>query len=116
MLVPGARPRLLDLRELHGGALPAVGPPLEAEGDRTGPLAVADVGAGLGDVGSQDGDGYFRITDRMKDIIITAGGKNITPSELENELKFSPYITDAVVIGDRRPYLSAIVMIDQENV
>jgi len=69
-----------------------------------------------GDVGTVDADGYFRITDRMKDIIITAGGKNITPSELENELKFSPYITDAVVVGDKRPYLTAIVMIDQENV
>jgi long-chain acyl-CoA synthetase len=69
-----------------------------------------------GDVGSVDGEGFFRITDRMKDIIITAGGKNVTPSEFENELKFSPYITDAVVIGDRRPYLAAIVMIDQENV
>ena len=63
-----------------------------------------------------DADGFFRITDRMKDIIITAGGKNITPSELENELKFSPYITDAVVVGDRKPYLTVIVMIDQENV
>ncbi|MDP3619115.1 MAG: AMP-binding protein [Ramlibacter sp.] len=69
-----------------------------------------------GDVGMVDEDGFFRITDRMKDIIITAGGKNITPSELENELKFSPYITDAVVIGDKRPYLTVIVMIDQENV
>ena len=69
-----------------------------------------------GDVGSMDADGHFRITDRMKDIIITAGGKNITPSELENELKFSPYITDAVVIGDKRPYLTVIIMIDQENV
>jgi long-chain acyl-CoA synthetase len=69
-----------------------------------------------GDVGEVDADGYFRITDRMKDIIITAGGKNITPSEIENELKFSPYITDAVVIGDRRPYLTALVMIDQDNV
>ena len=69
-----------------------------------------------GDVGAADGEGYFRITDRMKDIIITAGGKNITPSEWENELKFSPYVTDAVVIGDRRAYLSAIIMIDQENV
>ena len=49
-------------------------------------------------------------------IIITAGGKNVTPSELENDLKFSPYITDAVVIGDKRPYLTAIIMIDQENV
>ena len=69
-----------------------------------------------GDVGAMDADGFFRITDRMKDIIITAGGKNITPSEFENELKFSPYLTDAVVIGDRRPYLVAIIMIDQENV
>jgi long-chain acyl-CoA synthetase len=69
-----------------------------------------------GDVGVMDSDGYFKITDRMKDIIITAGGKNVTPSELENDLKFSPYITDAVVIGDKRPYLTVIVMIDQENV
>jgi long-chain acyl-CoA synthetase len=69
-----------------------------------------------GDVGTVDEDGFFRITDRMKDIIITAGGKNVTPSEWENELKFSPYITDAVVIGDKRAYLTVIIMIDQENV
>jgi long-chain acyl-CoA synthetase len=69
-----------------------------------------------GDVGRVDERGYFYITDRMKDIIITAGGKNITPSELENQIKFSPYVTDAVVIGDRRPFLSALIMIDHENV
>jgi long-chain acyl-CoA synthetase len=69
-----------------------------------------------GDVGSVDEDGFYRITDRMKDIIITAGGKNVTPSEIENQLKFSPYITDAVVIGDKRAYLTALIMIDQENV
>lgn len=69
-----------------------------------------------GDVGEMDGEGFFRITDRMKDIIITAGGKNITPSEIENELKFSPYISDAVVIGDRRKFLSCLIMIDHENV
>ena len=69
-----------------------------------------------GDVGKVDEEGFFYITDRMKDIIITAGGKNITPSEFENQLKFSPYITDAVVIGDKRPYLVAIVMVDHENV
>ncbi|HWS76179.1 MAG TPA: long-chain fatty acid--CoA ligase [Quisquiliibacterium sp.] len=69
-----------------------------------------------GDVGVVDEEGFFRITDRMKDIIITAGGKNITPSELENELKFSPYITDAVVVGDKRPYLTCLIMIDHENV
>jgi long-chain acyl-CoA synthetase len=69
-----------------------------------------------GDVGRIDDEGYFYITDRMKDIIITAGGKNITPSEIENQLKFSPYITDAVVIGDRRAFLTALIMIDHENV
>jgi long-chain acyl-CoA synthetase len=69
-----------------------------------------------GDVGTVDTDGYFRISDRLKDIIITAGGKNITPSEIENQIKFSPYVTDAVVIGDRKPYLVCLIMIDQENV
>jgi len=69
-----------------------------------------------GDVGTVDADGFFRITDRMKDILITAGGKNVTPSEIENELKFSPYITDAVVIGDKRPYLVVLIMIDQDSV
>jgi long-chain acyl-CoA synthetase len=69
-----------------------------------------------GDMGRIDEDGYVYITDRMKDIIITAGGKNITPSEIENLLKFSPYISDAVVIGDKRKFLSCLVMIDHENV
>ena len=69
-----------------------------------------------GDVGAEDNEGWFRITDRMKDIIITAGGKNITPSEIENQLKFSPYISDAVVIGDNRKFLSCLVMIDYDNV
>ncbi|MBM3645584.1 MAG: long-chain fatty acid--CoA ligase [Alphaproteobacteria bacterium] len=69
-----------------------------------------------GDVGTLDNEGYVRITDRMKDIIITAGGKNITPSEIENQLKFSPYISDAVVVGDRRKFLTCLVMIDYDNV
>ncbi len=69
-----------------------------------------------GDVGRIDEDGYVYVIDRIKDIIITAGGKNITPSEIENQLKFSPYISDAVVVGDKKPYLSCLVMIDQENV
>ena len=69
-----------------------------------------------GDVGTLDADGFLTITDRMKDIIITAGGKNVTPSEIENQLKFSPYIADAVVIGDQRKFLSCLVMIDHETV
>lgn len=68
-----------------------------------------------GDVGHIDG-GQLRITDRLKDIIITSGGKNVTPSLIESELKFSSYITDAVVIGDKRKYLTCLIMIDQENV
>ena len=69
-----------------------------------------------GDVGRIDDDGFIYLIDRMKDIIITAGGKNITPSEIENQLKFSPFISDAVVIGDKKPYLTCLIMIDHENV
>jgi long-chain acyl-CoA synthetase len=69
-----------------------------------------------GDVGELDEEGNLSITDRLKDIIITAGGKNITPSVMENELKFSPFISDAVIIGDQRKFLSCLIMIDQENV
>ena len=69
-----------------------------------------------GDVGEMDNYGNIKITDRKKDIIITAGGKNISPSEIENELKFSPFVSDAVVIGDKKKFLSCLIMIDEENV
>ncbi len=78
--------------------------------------AVMDGWVRTGDVGRVDADGNLHITDRIKDIIITAGGKNITPSQIENELKYSPFISDGVVIGDRRKYLTALVMLDKENV
>ncbi|MFA5904110.1 MAG: AMP-binding protein [Desulfobacula sp.] len=69
-----------------------------------------------GDVGEVDSDGFLKITDRKKDIIVTAGGKNITPQYIENKLKASIYINDAVVIGDRRKFLSCLIMIDEDNV
>ena len=69
-----------------------------------------------GDVGEIDEDGYLKITDRKKDIIVTAGGKNITPQYIENKLKASLYINDAVVIGDKRKFLSCLIMIDEDNV
>jgi long-chain acyl-CoA synthetase len=84
--------------------------------EKTAETVDADGWLHTGDIGTIDNEGFVRITDRMKDIIITSGGKNITPSEIENQLKFSPYISDAVVIGDKRPFLTCLVMIDHENV
>jgi long-chain acyl-CoA synthetase len=69
-----------------------------------------------GDCGEIDRDGYLRIRDRIKDIIITSGGKNITPSQIESQIKFSPYVSDAIVIGEGRRYLTCLVMIDPDNV
>ena len=69
-----------------------------------------------GDVGELDDDGFLAITDRKKDIIITAGGKNISPSEIENMLKVSPYVREAVVIGDQRKYLTALIGIEGDTV
>src|SRR5690606_19609221 len=69
-----------------------------------------------GDVGEWVDGTHVRITDRMKDIIITAGGKNVSPSEIENALKASPYIKEAVVIGDGRRYLTALIGIELDTV
>jgi long-chain acyl-CoA synthetase len=68
-----------------------------------------------GDVGAWE-DGRLKILDRKKDIIITTGGKNITPAYIENKLKFSPYIQDAVVVGDARRYLVALILIEEDTV
>ena len=68
-----------------------------------------------GDVGTIE-NGFLKIQDRKKDIIITRGGKNITPAFIENKLKFSFYIQDAVIIGDNRKYLTALILIDEDNV
>jgi long-chain acyl-CoA synthetase len=68
-----------------------------------------------GDIGEIDSDGFIKITGRKKDIIITAGGKNITPANLENEIKQHPLVSQCVVVGDRRPYLIALVTLDPEE-
>jgi long-chain acyl-CoA synthetase len=68
-----------------------------------------------GDIGEVDEDGFLKITGRKKDIIITAGGKNITPANLEAEIKQHPLVSQCVVVGDRRPYLVALVTLDPEE-
>ncbi|HXS34810.1 MAG TPA: AMP-dependent synthetase/ligase [Solirubrobacterales bacterium] len=68
-----------------------------------------------GDIGEIDTDGFIKITGRKKDIIITAGGKNITPANLENEIKQHPLVSQCVVVGDRKPYLVALVTLDPED-
>lgn len=69
-----------------------------------------------GDVGHLDEDGFLQITDRKKDLIITAGGKNVSPSEIENRLKVSPYIREAIVLGDGRKYLTALIGVELDTV
>ena len=69
-----------------------------------------------GDVGRIDEFGHLWITDRKKDIIITAGGKNLSPSEIENRIKISPYVREAMVIGDKRKYLTALIGIESDTV
>jgi long-chain acyl-CoA synthetase len=66
-----------------------------------------------GDVGAIDEDGFVTITDRKKDIIVTAGGKNVAPQNIENALKTSPYVSHALVVGDRRPYVTALITLDE---
>jgi long-chain acyl-CoA synthetase len=66
-----------------------------------------------GDIGSIDDDGFLTITDRKKDILVTAGGKNVAPQNLENALKTSPLVSQALVVGDRRPYVAALVTLEE---
>jgi long-chain acyl-CoA synthetase len=69
-----------------------------------------------GDIGELDEEGYLSITGRKKDIIITAGGKNLTPSNIENDLKQSPYISQAIMHGDRRPFPVALITLDPDEI
>jgi long-chain acyl-CoA synthetase len=65
-----------------------------------------------GDIATIDADGFVTITDRKKDILVTAGGKNVAPQNIENLLKLSPVVSQALVVGDRRPYVAALITLD----
>ncbi len=69
-----------------------------------------------GDIGELDADGFLRITDRKKDILVTAGGKNVAPANIENDLKISKYVSQALVVGDKRPYVAALITLDSDEI
>jgi long-chain acyl-CoA synthetase len=86
------------------------------EPEATAAVLSEDGWLSTGDVGEFDEDGFLRITDRKKDLIITAGGKNIAPQNLENALKGSRFVSQAIVVGDRRPYVTALLTLDEAEV
>jgi long-chain acyl-CoA synthetase len=86
------------------------------EPDATAEALTEDGWLRTGDVGEIDDEGFLHITDRKKDLIITAGGKNIAPQNLENALKASRFVSQALVVGDRRPYVTALVTLDEAEV
>ena len=83
--------------------------------EATAEVLGADGWLQTGDIAEIDEDGFITITDRKKDIIVTAGGKNVAPQNLENDLKTSKYVSQALVIGDRKPYIAALITLDPDE-
>jgi long-chain acyl-CoA synthetase len=84
--------------------------------EATAAVLDADGWLKTGDVAEIDADGFVRITDRKKDILVTAGGKNVAPQNIENDLKTSPLVSQALVVGDRRPYVAALITLEPDEI
>jgi long-chain acyl-CoA synthetase len=84
--------------------------------EATSEVLTADGWLKTGDIGDLDADGFLRITDRKKDILVTAGGKNVSPQNIEGDLKTSKYVSQALVLGDKRPYVAALVTLDPDEI
>jgi long-chain acyl-CoA synthetase len=118
---PGSVGRInagMELRLLDDGEIQVRGPLvclgyLRADGG-VEPVVDADGWLSTGDIGVLDEDGYLTITDRKKELIINSSGKNISPAQIENLLRAHPLIGQAVAIGDRRPYVTALIVLDEE--
>ncbi len=113
--IPGASVRIADDGEIE------VGGDVTFRGYWRNPEAMRDIFTSdgrvrTGDLGELDADGYLKITGRKKDIIITAGGKNLAPANLENDLKQCRFISQAIMYGDRRPYPVALITLDEEEI
>jgi long-chain acyl-CoA synthetase len=113
--VPGVELKIADDGEILVRA-GSVTPGYHENPDATAELLDADGWMHTGDLGELDTEGYLRITGRKKDLIINAAGKNISPQELETRLRFEPFISQAVVIGDGRPFLTALLTLDVDAV
>jgi long-chain acyl-CoA synthetase len=113
--VEGAEVRLAEDGEILVRS-PSVFAGYYKEPEATAAALTEDGWLRTGDVGEIDDAGFLRITDRKKDLIITAGGKNIAPQNLENGLKTSRFVSEAIVVGDRRPYVTALVTLDEAEI
>jgi long-chain acyl-CoA synthetase len=111
--LPGVEIRLADDGEILARG-PVTTPGYYRNDEATASLIDAEGWVHTGDIGEFDEDGFLRVVDRKKELIITSSGKNIAPSVIENYLKESPYVGHAMVIGDGRPYLVAVLTLDGE--